>query len=55
VDEFIKGMAGGKIVLFQGPLKFQDGSVFLKEGEKATDKQVWYLPQLLEGMAGPSK
>jgi simple sugar transport system substrate-binding protein len=55
VDEFIKGMANGRIVLFQGPLKFQDGSIFLKEGEKATDKQVWYIPQLLEGMAGPSK
>ncbi len=55
VEEFIKGLASGKIVLFQGPLKFQDGSVFLKEGQKANDKQVWYLPQLLEGMTGPSK
>ena len=55
VDEFTQGLAIGKIVLFQGPLKFQDGSVFLKEGEKATDKQIWYLPQLLEGMSGASK
>ena len=55
VEEFIKGLASGKIVLFQGPLKFQDGSVFLKEGQKASDKQVWYLPQLLEGMTGPGK
>lgn len=55
VEEFIKGLASGKIVLFQGPLKFQNGSVFLKEGQKANDKQVWYLPQLLEGMTGPSK
>ncbi len=55
VEEFIKGLASGKIVLFQGPLKFQDGSVFLKEGQKANDKQVWYLPQLLGGMTGPSK
>ena len=55
VEEFIKGLASGKIVLFQGPLKFQDGSVFLKDGQKANDKQVWYLPQLLEGMTGPSK
>jgi len=28
-----------KIELFQGPLAYQDGSVFLKNGEKATDKQ----------------
>jgi len=55
VDEFTQGLASGKIVLFQGPLKYQDGSVFLKEGEKATDKQIWYLPQLLEGMSGASK
>ncbi len=55
VEEFIKGLATGKIVLFKGPLKFQDGSVFLKDGQKANDKQVWYLPQLLEGMTGPSK
>lgn len=55
VDEFIKGLADGKITLFKGPLKYQDGSVFLKDGETATDKQVWYLPQLLEGMTGPSK
>jgi simple sugar transport system substrate-binding protein len=55
VDEFVQGLASGKIALFQGPLKFQDGSVFLKEGEKATDKQIWYLPQLLEGMTGSGK
>jgi simple sugar transport system substrate-binding protein len=55
VEDFIKGLASGKTVLFQGPLKLQDGSVFLKEGQKANDRQVWYLPQLLEGMTGPSK
>jgi simple sugar transport system substrate-binding protein len=55
VDAFTKGLADGTINLFTGPLKFQDGSVYLKEGEKATDLQIWYLPQLLEGMEGPSK
>ncbi len=55
VDEFIKGLADGKISLFKGPLKLQDGTVYLKDGETATDKQIWYLPQLLEGMTGPSK
>ncbi len=55
VDKFIKGLADGSIALFKGPLNFQDGSVYLKEGEVATDLQVWYLPQLLEGMEGPSK
>lgn len=55
VDKFIKGLADGSVVLFKGPLNFQDGSVYLKDGEVATDLQVWYLPQLLEGMEGPSK
>ena len=55
VDKFIKGLADGSIALFKGPLNFQDGSAYLKDGEVATDLQVWYLPQLLEGMEGPSK
>jgi simple sugar transport system substrate-binding protein len=55
VDEFIRDLAAGRVVLFKGPLKFQDGSVFLKNGEKATDRQIWYLPQLLEGITGPGR
>jgi simple sugar transport system substrate-binding protein len=55
VDTFIKGLADGSIVLFKGPLNYQDGSVYLKDGEVATDLRVWYMPQLLEGMEGPSK
>jgi simple sugar transport system substrate-binding protein len=53
--EFQKGLADGSINLFTGPLNYQDGSVFLKTGEKATDEQIWNLPQLLEGMEGASK
>jgi len=51
---FVAGLGSKKIQLFKGPLKFQDGSVFLKDGEVATDKQIWYLPKLLEGMLGAS-
>ena len=55
-DAFIKGLADGSIDLFKGPLNFQDGTVYLKDGEKAAwEKNVWYLPQLLQGMTGPSK
>jgi len=53
--DFQKGLADGTINLFTGPLNFQDGSVFLKDGEKATDTQIWNLSQLLEGMEGASK
>ena len=56
VDKFMAGLANGSIDLFKGPLNFQDGSVYLKDGEKAVwEKNVWYFPQLLQGMTGPSK
>jgi len=55
LDTFIAGLASGEVQLFKGPLNYQDGSVFLKEGETATDKQIWYLEGLLEGMTGESK
>ena len=54
LDEFIAQLGSGKVDLFTGPLNYQDGSVFLKAGEKATDKQIWYMHQLLEGMEGLS-
>ncbi len=54
LDEFIAGLGSGDIELFVGPLNFQDGSTFLAEGETATDFQVWYTEQLLEGIEGAS-
>jgi simple sugar transport system substrate-binding protein len=53
--EFIKGMGDGSIDLYKGALNFQDGTPFLKAGEKATEQQIWYMPQLLAGMQGSSK
>lgn len=53
VDKFIGELAGG-LNLWAGPLNLQDGTTYLKEGEVATDRQIWYLPQLLEGMEGQS-
>lgn len=55
MESFIKGLGDGSINLFKGPLNFQDGTAFLKAGETATDQQIWYLPQLMAGMEGPSK
>ncbi len=55
IDQLIKGMGDGSINLFTGPLNFQDGTPYLKAGETATDQQIWYLPQLLQGMEGPSQ
>ena len=54
LDTFIKDLGSQKIELFKGPLNYQDGSLFLKENQSATDQQVWYLKQLLQGMTGQS-
>jgi len=53
LDAFIADLAGG-LNLWTGPINLQDGTAYLADGEVATDQQVWYLPQLLEGMQGQS-
>ena len=53
LDDFIKALGGG-LNLWKGPLNLQDGTAYLKDGEAATDLQIWYLPQLLQGMEGQS-
>lgn len=55
LDEFIAGLADGSINLFVGPLNYQDGSTYLADGEVATDEQIWYTEQLLEGITGASE
>ncbi len=53
LDEFITELAGG-LNLWTGPIKLQDGTEYVPADTTATDFQVWYLPQLLEGMEGQS-
>lgn len=53
MDEFIAALAGG-LNLWTGPINLQDGTAYLADGEVGTDQQIWYLPQLLEGMEGQS-
>jgi len=53
LDAFIAELAGG-LNLWKGPINLQDGTVYLADGVAATDQQIWYLPQLLEGMDGLS-
>lgn len=53
LDAFIADLAGG-LNLWTGPINLQDGASYLASDEVATDQQVWYLPQLLEGMQGLS-
>ncbi len=49
VEQFTLELANG-LNLWAGPLNLQDGSLYLAAGEVAGDPQIWYLPQLLEGM-----
>jgi simple sugar transport system substrate-binding protein len=53
VDKFVGELAGG-LNLWKGPLALQDGTAYVEDGKTATDQQVWYLPQLLQGMQGQS-
>ena len=55
LDEFIAGMASGDINVWTGPINLQDGTAYIAEGATATDDEIWYLPQLIEGMEGPSE
>jgi simple sugar transport system substrate-binding protein len=50
LDKFISDMATGKVNLFKGPLNYQDGKPFVKAGQTASDKQIWSMEQLLEGI-----
>jgi simple sugar transport system substrate-binding protein len=54
LDAFIKDLGSGKVNLFKGPLNYQDGTPFIEAGQTANDQQIWYMQQLLEGMAGQS-
>ena len=54
LDTFTKQVLSGGLNLFTGPLNYQDGSVYLKDGEKADDKKIWYTDQLLQGVVGQS-
>jgi simple sugar transport system substrate-binding protein len=54
LENFVSDLAGG-LNLWTGPINLQDGTVYLNAGEVATDQQIWYAPQLLEGMQGQSQ
>jgi simple sugar transport system substrate-binding protein len=55
LDQFIAGLASGEINVWTGPINLQDGSEYIAAGATATDDEIWYLPQLPEGVEGPSE
>ncbi len=52
LDTFIAGLGDGTINLYTGPLNWQDGTPFLGAGETASEFQIWYSDQCLEGING---
>jgi simple sugar transport system substrate-binding protein len=54
LDAFTADLGSGKLHLYTGPMEYQDGMVFVNPGRTATDKELWYCPQLLRGMTGAS-
>jgi simple sugar transport system substrate-binding protein len=55
LDEFIAGLASEDVNVWTGPIFLQDSSEYVPAGSAASDDQIWYLPQLLLGMIGPSE
>lgn len=62
IDQFIADLAAyatnpfvpDSFALWQGPLSLQDGTVLAEEGQLVDILDVWYLPQLLDGIVGAS-
>ena len=50
LKQFINGLAIKKINLFKGPLNYAGGQPFVKAGQTASDKQIWFMENLLQGM-----
>lgn len=52
--DYIAKLSSGEVVVWSGPINLQDGTPYIASGAVATDAEIWYLPQLLQGMQGPS-
>jgi len=50
LQKFTSNLSIGKVNLFKGPLNYQDGKPFVKAGQTASDKQIWYMEKLLQGI-----
>jgi simple sugar transport system substrate-binding protein len=55
INAFITGLGDGSIKPLSGPIKLQDGADWVAEGKTAALVDMWYLPQLVQGVEGKSK
>jgi simple sugar transport system substrate-binding protein len=54
LDGYVADLGAGRISPWAGPLAYQDGAPFVPAGRAATDREIWFCPQLLGGMQGQS-
>ena len=52
VEEKRKGIVSGKLAVFTGPIKLQDGSIKLAAGKTLTDKEIDSVNWYVEGVEG---
>lgn len=45
-------MIDGKFIVFEGPIKGQDGNIAVKEGQKLTDQEMLSMKYFVEGVVG---
>ncbi|MEX2161032.1 MAG: BMP family ABC transporter substrate-binding protein [Anaerolineales bacterium] len=50
LQDYIGLLASGELSVWTGPINLIDGTPYIAAGAVATDDEIWYLPQLLEGM-----
>jgi simple sugar transport system substrate-binding protein len=55
LHDYISKLGSGEVAVWAGPINLQDGSEYIAAGAVGSDEEIWYLPQLLEGMEGPSE
>ncbi len=55
VEDFISKLASGDVNVWTGPISLQDGTEYIPAGRAATEAEIWYLPQLLQGITGASE
>ncbi len=55
VEDFISKLASGDVNVWTGPINLQDGTEYIPAGRAATEAEIWYLPQLLQGITGASE
>ena len=49
------GMASQEFEVFAGPIKDQDGTVLVKDGESMADDEIWGMNWFVQGVIGTTE